>query len=64
MSTQVTFFTAAAASLAVAVYAAFAEQRRKRRKYLDQVGWVPWNFVQVLAAMFAVLSIVLALKLR
>lgn len=63
MSTQATFFTIAGASLGTAVYAAFAERRRQRRQYLDRVGWVPWNLVQVLGGVFALLAVVLAVKL-
>ena len=64
MSTQATFLSIAAASLALAIYAGFAEVRRKRRKYLDQVGWVPWNFVQVVGGIIALCALVLALKLH
>jgi hypothetical protein len=63
MSTQATFFGIAAAAIATAVYAGFAERRRQKRKYFDQVGWVPWNFIQVLGGIFAVIAAVLALKL-
>ncbi len=64
MSTQANFFTIAAAALALAIYAGFAEHRRKRRKYLDQVGWVPWNFLQVIGGIVAICALALALKLR
>ena len=64
MSTQATFFSIAATALALAIYSGFAEQRRKRRKYLDQVGWVPWNFLQVVAGIVAICCLALALKLR
>jgi hypothetical protein len=53
---------AAAALLALAVVAAFAEYRRQRRRDIDRPGFVPWNTVQILAFMLAVIAAALALK--
>lgn len=48
--------------LMVALLAAFAEHRRKNRRDLDRVGLMPWNFIQVIAFLCAVIAAVLALK--
>jgi hypothetical protein len=53
---------AAGALLALAVAAAIAEYRRRRRPNLDRVGWVPWDLIQVLAFLGAVVAAALALK--
>jgi hypothetical protein len=54
-------WTLAAAAAALAAAAAFAEHRRGRRRNLDRVGWVPWNLIQILAFMTAILAGGLAL---
>ena len=43
------FWTGAAASLALAIFAGFRDWRRKRRVDLDKVGIVDWPTVQILA---------------
>jgi cytochrome c oxidase assembly factor CtaG len=48
--------------LLLALLAAFAEHRRKNRRDLDNVGLMPWNFIQVIAFLCAVVAAVLALK--
>ncbi|HEX9955372.1 MAG TPA: hypothetical protein VGB48_09195 [Allosphingosinicella sp.] len=53
---------AAGALLALAVVAAIAEHRRRKRPYLDRIGWVPWDLLQVLAFLGAVGAAALALK--
>jgi hypothetical protein len=57
-------FSLAAASAVLAGYASLAERRRLKRRNLDQVGWVPWPHVQVLAVLGTVVAIVLAFKLK
>ncbi|HEX8669181.1 MAG TPA: hypothetical protein VF727_12510 [Allosphingosinicella sp.] len=54
-------WTAAGALLALAVAAAVAEHRRRRRRNLDRPGWVPWDLVQILAFLLAVVAAALAL---
>jgi cytochrome c oxidase assembly factor CtaG len=54
---------AAALLLLLAAVAAFAEYRRTRRRNLDRPGWVPWNLIQILAFMLAMIAAALALKL-
>ncbi|HEY6917270.1 MAG TPA: hypothetical protein VI381_06480 [Allosphingosinicella sp.] len=41
---------------AIAAVAGFAEHRRQRRKNLDSVGWMPWNFIQAMAGLIAILA--------
>ena len=43
------WWTVAGAALAAAVLAGLADWRRGRRRDLDQVGWVPWTTVQIVA---------------
>ncbi len=43
------WWTVAGVALAVALIAGLADWRRGRRRNLDQVGWVPWTLVQIVA---------------
>lgn len=54
----------AVAAILLAVLSAFAERRRIRRTRLDQVGFMPWMLIQMLAMLGAVLLVSLALHLR
>ncbi len=60
--TQAGLWWGAGSALAVAVLAAFAEHRRSRRRDLDRVGVMPWNFIQIFAFLIAILAAALALK--
>ena len=62
MTTQVMFFLLAAAAAVLAVVAAIRDKRRSSRANLDQVGWVPWDLVQIIAGLIAVVAIVLGFK--
>jgi hypothetical protein len=62
MATQAWLWTAAAILLALAVLAALAEHLRTRRRDLDRVGLMPWNLIQILAFLGAVIAAALALK--
>ena len=62
MTTQATLWTLAGAAFAVAALAAWGEHRRQRRTDLDSVGWVPWNFIQVIAGLVVLVAAALALK--
>jgi cytochrome c oxidase assembly factor CtaG len=62
VTTQDLLWTGAGIALALAVLAAIAEYRRTRRRDLDRVGIIPWNFIQVIAFLCAMLAAALALK--
>ena len=53
---------AAAGLLLLGVIAVFAEHRRGKRRDIDRVGWVPWNFIQIFALLLALVAAALALK--
>ena len=61
MTTQAMLWAAAGASLGTAALATAAEWLRNRRRNLDQVGWVPWQLIQVLAFLLAIALAALAL---
>ena len=61
MNVQAVFWTGAGAALALAVTAGVMEARRTRRRTFDDVGWVPWRGIQVMAFFAAVACAVLAL---
>jgi hypothetical protein len=54
----------AAIAVVVAIGSGFGERRRLRRRNMDEVGFVPWTLVQVLAMLFAVILASVALNLR
>ena len=62
MTTQEMLWWGAGIALAVAALAALAEHRRTRRRDLDRVGIMPWNFIQVVAFLCAILAAALSLK--
>jgi hypothetical protein len=63
MTIQETMWAAAGAAVAIAVTAGVADWRRThRRKSIDDIGWVPWRGIQVIAAFAILLFSVLAVK--
>lgn len=52
----------AAGSAALSGRAAFADQRRSRRRDLDRVGWAPWTGLKIIAIASAVVAAALALQ--
>jgi len=54
----------AAAAVLLAIASGFGERRRRRRRDIDQVGFMPWTLIQVLAMLAAVILVSLALHLR
>ena len=61
MSAQAMLWTAAGAAMALAMLATAADWRRERRADLNDVGWVPWQLVQVLVFLLAIGLAALAL---
>ncbi|MCH4891796.1 MULTISPECIES: hypothetical protein [unclassified Sphingomonas] len=58
---QVGLWIAAALSLALAVVAGVAERRRFNRRDPDRAGFMPWNLIQVMALLAAVVLAALAI---
>lgn len=54
----------AVAAILLAVASGFGEGRRRRRRDMDNVGWVPWQFVQVMAMLAALILVSVALNLH
>lgn len=54
---QLEFWIAAGAALLIALCAGVAEHRRRKRRDLERVGWVPWMAIQM-AGLFAALVLV------
>ncbi|MEP9359495.1 hypothetical protein [Sphingomonas sp. KR3-1] len=54
----------AAGAAVVAVVSGLGEHRRRKRKRIDDVGYVPWSLIQVMAMLFAVILVSVALNLR
>jgi len=61
---QQQLWSGAAAAAVVAITSAFGERRRSRRRDMDQVGFMPWTLIQVLAMLLAVILASVALNLR
>ena len=62
MTTQAQLWWTAGLAMALAAFAALAEHRRTRRRDLDRVGLMPWNFIQLIAFFVALGAAVLAWK--
>jgi len=54
MTMQLQFWIAAGVALLIAIVAGVAEHRRRKRRDLERVGWVPWMAIQM-AGLFAAL---------
>ena len=63
MSPKIILFIASALAVATSGWAALAERRRHKRNDLDNVGWVPWTLVQVVASIVAVGLFAFAIKI-
>ncbi len=63
MMVQAWLWGAAAGAISLAAAAALAEHRRTKRRDLDRVGWVPWNAIQIIAAIAAAAAMAVALQL-
>lgn len=54
----------AAAALLLAIASGFGEHRRRGRRDMDRVGFMPWTLIQVLAMLAALILASVALNLR
>ncbi|MCX8476999.1 MAG: hypothetical protein MT490_14500 [Sphingomonas sp.] len=54
----------AAVALLLAIASGFGEHRRRGRRDMDRVGFMPWTLIQVLAMLTALILASLALNLR
>ena len=63
MTTQAMFLALAAAAAVMAVVSAVRDRGRAKRRDLDQVGWVPWDVLQIIFGLIAIVATVLAFKL-
>ena len=63
MTVQAGLWTGAAAAALTAVFATVGDWRRGRRRNLDAVGWVPWQGLQMMAILLAVVLAALAAKI-
>lgn len=54
----------AVAALLLAVVSGVGDSRRRKRRDLDRVGFIPWATVQVMAMLGAVILVSVALNLR
>jgi len=50
------------ALLLVSALAAFGDLRRRRRRHIDAVGWVPWRDVSALTAFAGLVLVVMAVS--
>jgi len=55
---------AAGALLALALFAAFANHRRKHRRDVDRPGIMPWQGIEFFAFFLAILAAALALNVK
>jgi hypothetical protein len=62
LTTAQLLWTAAGALLVLAAASAWAEHRRGKRRNLDRPGLMPWNLIQILAFLLAVVAATLALR--
>lgn len=54
----------AAAALLIAIASGFGEHRRRGRRDMERVGFMPWTLIQVLAMLAALILASVALNLR
>lgn len=61
---QQQLWASAVAAILLAVLSGLAEHRRRKRRWLDRVGFMPWALIQVLSMLSAAVLVSLALHLR
>jgi hypothetical protein len=50
------------ASAIIVFISSVADRRRHKRKYIENVGFMPWTGITILGVMMTILSIALAIK--
>ncbi|UYY76577.1 hypothetical protein [Sphingomonas sp. R1] len=60
---QLQFWIGAGVALGIAILAGLAEHRRRKRRDLERVGWVPWMAIQMAGLFAALLLVSVALHL-
>jgi hypothetical protein len=61
---QLGLWSGAAGAVLVALASGWGEHRRRERRELDRVGWVPWQAVQLVAMVMALVLVSVALNLK
>ncbi|NYT42735.1 hypothetical protein HZY97_18315 [Sphingomonas sp. R-74633] len=61
---QLQLWLGAAGAAVLAVVSGLGQHRRSKRKRIDDVGFVPWQLIQVLAMIGAAILVSLALNMR
>lgn len=61
---QLQLWLGAAAAAVIAVVSGLGEHRRRKRKRIDDVGFVPWSLIQVMAMLAVAILVSLALNMR
>lgn len=64
MTIQLQLWLGAAGAAVIAIIAGLGEHRRRKRKRMDDVGFVPWQFIQVMAMLITVILASVALNMR
>jgi len=61
---QLQLWLGAAGAAGIAVVSGLGQYRRQKRKRIDDVGFVPWQLIQVLSMIGAAILVSLALNMR
>ncbi len=61
---QLQLWLGAAGAAVIAIVSGLGEHRRRKRKRMDDVGFVPWQFIQVMAMLGTLILASLALNLK
>lgn len=61
---QLQLWLGAAGAAVLAVVSGLGEHRRRKRKRVDDVGFVPWQLIQVMAMLAVAILVSVALNMR